>query len=121
MQNSSSWETYIDKLLRAKLDWEEEVPCRKVGPRKMYPASNNQQAIVAKEVCSGCHARVPCLELALATSEYFGVWGGTTEKDRQSVIRSLSTMADDERHERIVAMMSGFSKGQTGEGKTVSA
>ncbi|MFO7701064.1 MAG: WhiB family transcriptional regulator, partial [Acidimicrobiia bacterium] len=42
---------------------------------------------IALAVCAACPVRVECLGHALATNERFGVWGGTTEKERRSLAR----------------------------------
>src|SRR5262249_37834999 len=48
------------------------------GIRPAVGASHQQRAI-----CAGCVVREPCLEHALHACEKFGVWGGTSEKQRR--------------------------------------
>lgn len=36
----------------------------------------------AKAICDRCPVRKQCLEFALVNHEEFGVWGGTTQRDR---------------------------------------
>ncbi|MFE7419988.1 WhiB family transcriptional regulator [Rhodococcus sp. NPDC057529] len=38
----------------------------------------------AKSICGTCPVLVPCLEFALNAGEGFGIWGGTTERERRS-------------------------------------
>lgn len=39
----------------------------------------------AKDVCAGCPAVGPCLEYALVNVIRFGVWGGTSERERRRI------------------------------------
>lgn len=41
----------------------------------------------ALALCAGCPVREPCLEVATAEREQFGVWGGTTEAQRRRAMR----------------------------------
>ena len=44
------------------------------------------EARAALAVCNVCPVREDCLEHALETNERFGVWGGTTEKERRLML-----------------------------------
>jgi WhiB family redox-sensing transcriptional regulator len=39
----------------------------------------------ARQVCWDCPERHPCREYAIANPAMLGVWGGTTEKERQAI------------------------------------
>ncbi|MDQ3931349.1 MAG: WhiB family transcriptional regulator [Actinomycetota bacterium] len=39
--------------------------------------------------CSRCDVRQQCLEAAIANREIYGIWGGTLESDRRSLIRDI--------------------------------
>lgn len=41
----------------------------------------------AKAICRTCTVRDECLRFALDTSQEYGIWGGTDEKDRQRIRR----------------------------------
>jgi WhiB family transcriptional regulator, redox-sensing transcriptional regulator len=41
------------------------------------------QVAKAKSICAGCQVRQECLGYALATHQIHGVWGGTSEEERQ--------------------------------------
>ena len=60
--------------------------CRGLDPDVMFPVGNGKQAQIAidraKRVCARCPVLDQCREWALATSEEFGVWGGTDEAER---------------------------------------
>lgn len=46
----------------------------------------------ARSVCRSCPVQVDCLEHALATAAQ-GVWGGTTGKEREGIVRSRRRQA----------------------------
>ena len=50
----------------------------------MYP-SDARGVPAAKAVCAGCPVRQACLEFALANDERWGVWGGTSERQRRAM------------------------------------
>lgn len=43
----------------------------------------DDEVAIAKLICSGCPARMPCLEYALVHREESGIWGGTDEDERR--------------------------------------
>jgi WhiB family redox-sensing transcriptional regulator len=57
------------------------VPCRGITPL-MYDELGVARA---KAVCAGCPVREACLEFALANAERWGVWGGTSERQRRAM------------------------------------
>lgn len=50
----------------------------------MYP-SEASGVPAAKAMCAACPVRVACLEYAMANDERFGVWGGTSERQRRAM------------------------------------
>ena len=56
--------------------------CAEVDPELFYPETGAPNRD-AKRVCGGCDVRAECLAYALAHRERFGVWGGTTERERR--------------------------------------
>ena len=45
------------------------------------------KAKLAKEICAECPVRLLCLEHALEANEQYGIWGGTTYKERKLMKR----------------------------------
>jgi DNA-binding CsgD family transcriptional regulator len=43
------------------------------------------QVDAAKKVCAGCPVRTACLDWAIETRQYVGVWGGLSEKERHGL------------------------------------
>jgi WhiB family redox-sensing transcriptional regulator len=69
--------------------WRTQGRCRGTDPAIFYPSNEEDgaAAVEAKEICSTCPVRTPCLEHALAVREKFGVWGGLTERERRRMLR----------------------------------
>lgn len=68
--------------------WRAKGSCRGCDATIFYPPPDDDSlAAAAKEICSGCPVRKPCLEFALSTREKHGVWGGLTERERRRVLR----------------------------------
>ncbi len=51
----------------------------------------------AVRICGGCPFRQPCLAFALKHDERFGVWGGSTEADRERFARKRRGLSTVER------------------------
>ena len=56
--------------------------CAQTDPELFFPEKGGSTR-AAKAVCAGCPVRAQCLEHALAHDERFGVWGGTSERERR--------------------------------------
>jgi WhiB family transcriptional regulator, redox-sensing transcriptional regulator len=72
-------------------DWRADGACRRADPDLFFPISETgiaaQQIATAKRICAGCQVRWRCLEFAQQNDLLYGIWGGTTPKDRQRVRR----------------------------------
>lgn len=72
----------------AQDDWQERGACRDANPSLFFAPdheSNHQRRFretAAKAVCSHCPVRETCLAYARQTGEVYGIWGGTTERER---------------------------------------
>ncbi len=60
--------------------------CAQTDPEAFHPEKGGSTR-QAKQVCLRCDIREKCLQWALDTDQRFGVWGGTTERERR-VIKS---------------------------------
>lgn len=67
-------------------DWQSQANCLGVDPDLFFPERGASTA-EAKAVCAGCVVREQCLEYALANGEKFGIWGGTSERERRVIRR----------------------------------
>jgi WhiB family transcriptional regulator, redox-sensing transcriptional regulator len=59
--------------------------CRGLDPELFY-AEGGASVAKAKGICAQCPLRPKCLEWAIAREE-FGVWGGTTARERAAIRR----------------------------------
>ena len=63
----------------------DDAACRGLDPELFY-AEGNAAIAKAKTMCQACPVRRQCLEWAI-TREEFGVWGGTTARERAALRR----------------------------------
>lgn len=61
--------------------WMDHAECTNVDPALFFP-ERGEDVSQAKAVCRECPVRTECLEHAMANHETFGVWGGTSERER---------------------------------------
>lgn len=72
----------------ADRSWMDRAACRGVDPDLFHPDRGaNLVMREAKAVCAGCPVRARCLHYALETREIYGVWGGTSERERRRIRR----------------------------------
>ncbi|MGW4339749.1 WhiB family transcriptional regulator [Rhodococcus koreensis] len=70
-------------------DWQTHAQCRPLDTDLFFPREGEghgariRRERTAKEICQSCPVRNQCQNHALSTGEPFGIWGGTTEKDRR--------------------------------------
>lgn len=72
-------------------DWRHRAACRDEDPELFFPVSDMgpgaKQAENAKSVCARCPVRSECLAYALRNGLDYGVFGGTTERERRALTR----------------------------------
>ena len=69
--------------------WRGDARCRGTEAEVFYaPGTDGPDSDVARAMCLGCPVRVQCLDFAVATGELFGVWGGTTPRERRRLASS---------------------------------
>ena len=61
--------------------------CRGMGPAMFFP-SRIEDVKAAQRVCAACPVAAECLDYAMANNERFGIWGGTSERQRLRLRRS---------------------------------
>jgi WhiB family redox-sensing transcriptional regulator len=66
--------------------WMADGLCAQTDPEAFFPG-RGEPGRAAKAVCAACPVRAACLSYALEHSERFGVWGGTSERERRSLRR----------------------------------
>ncbi|MFI2407484.1 WhiB family transcriptional regulator [Micromonospora chersina] len=62
--------------------------CADVDPELFFPLSENAGPAIeeAKAICNSCAWTAECLSYALATRQMFGVWGGTSSRERFKIL-----------------------------------
>jgi WhiB family redox-sensing transcriptional regulator len=89
---AASFDSWLPKISPVE-DWMEDGECRKRGmtPDEFYPEGGDPIGRdAARAVCAACPAvvRRSCLEFALDNRLDWGIWGGTTGKDREDIRRN---------------------------------
>lgn len=62
--------------------WQDRAACRGLDTELFFP-KRGELAGVALATCGECPVRQPCLDHALGFAERFGIWGGTSERQRR--------------------------------------
>lgn len=72
-------------------DWVDEGLCRGQGARsdRVFFPERGGSTREAKTMCRQCPVQPQCLNYALRTNQKFGIWGGTTERERNTMRRKL--------------------------------
>lgn len=88
-------------------EWMEDAKCRGITATSLfYPDRSNDQVMQAKAVCKGLDGSAPCpvlqtcFDYAMDTEEKFGVWGGTSERERRRIKKSRLAQQVRERRNR---------------------
>ena len=85
----------LDDYVR-KTSWMDDprVKCRGTSPALFYPNQPSSEVARAKAVCNGedgsppCPMKSVCIRHAIDENEMYGVWGGTSERDRRKIQRA---------------------------------
>ena len=71
-------------------EWAVEGNCWDSTSVDFFPPNMTKLAIHrAKQVCSTCPVREPCLGYALLTRQIGGIWGGRDLDERQRIVRRI--------------------------------
>lgn len=91
--------TAIIRIDVSPMPWADQAACRGVNPELFFPAQHTPSG-EAKAVCATCPVATECLDYALDNREVFGVWGGTSEKQRRLIRRDRRRTAAPVSHNR---------------------
>ena len=72
--------------------WQAEAICAdldELEADKIFFPERGGSSKAARALCAKCPARAPCLEYALDNRESFGIWGGTSERERRKLRKAL--------------------------------
>jgi WhiB family transcriptional regulator, redox-sensing transcriptional regulator len=68
-----------------EMGWVDQALCTEVDTGDLWFPEKGGSSRQAKRVCAGCPVRQACLEYALEHDIRWGVWGGTSERQRRSM------------------------------------
>ena len=68
----------------ARVGWRHGALCAQTDLELFFPPRGNQNR-AAKAVCAQCPVCAECLDYALTHRESYGIWGGTTERERRAL------------------------------------
>ncbi|WP_370366306.1 WhiB family transcriptional regulator [Catenulispora sp. GP43] len=83
----------LDEDPTRRLEWQEQAACRDYDSRLFFepdherPHARIRREQEAKKICAACPVQAECLRFAESGSGEFGVWGGTTQRERVSARR----------------------------------
>ena len=66
--------------------WRVDAACADKHPDMFFPGRGGATE-PAKRVCAGCPVKADCLDHALRHREVFGIWAGTSERERRVLRR----------------------------------
>lgn len=70
------------------MDWYDLAACRDEPHDLFFPnVGDGKTAAVAKSICATCPVAAECLAYAQDIKATGGIWGGTTDKERQKLRR----------------------------------
>lgn len=76
-------------IIQQGLTWQVGARCLEVDPEVFFPERGGSSK-AARAVCNDCPVKAECLRYALANREQFGIWGGTSERERRR-LRKLAS------------------------------
>lgn len=75
----------------AEREWVSLALCRNQDDKdSFFPEHGNDAGVKAKAVCRRCDVKPQCLQYALGHDERFGIWGGTTPRERRKLQRRVA-------------------------------
>ncbi len=67
--------------------WMEEAVCGGAETEAFYSDTERFLRRLTEQYCKKCPVMNQCLEYALASEDQFGVWGGTTPRQRREMLK----------------------------------
>ena len=72
-------------LLNQDFEWTDAAACKGMPVSNFFPLKGESNQIVraAKAVCNDCVVKTDCLNFAIDNFMPYGIWGGTSIKERR--------------------------------------
>jgi WhiB family redox-sensing transcriptional regulator len=81
--DDSEFYSHLLDLVNSRPEWHKDAACKQVDV-SFFPGRGIDQRPI-KAICKGCPVRQECLDFALDNNENYGVWGGTSERERRHI------------------------------------
>jgi WhiB family redox-sensing transcriptional regulator len=82
----------VDLLGVESPDWYEHAECRGAPQDTFFPGQG-EDTKPAIAICNVCPVAVECLAWALDHGEKYGIWGGTSERERRHMRKDWERIA----------------------------
>lgn len=73
-------------------EWKDMAACTTIDPDLFFPIKGGDNR-AAKKICARCEVKIDCLSLGLYERE--GVWGGLSQRERQTLRAKNRWMMDN--------------------------
>lgn len=89
--------------------WQDSAACRDSDselffePDNEWPVVRMRREQAAKKICAACPVRADCLRFAESGPEVFGIWGGTTQRERANGRRRRRRKPEPVRRQPVMA------------------
>lgn len=87
MQPGDLPEFTLEEFAAPRPAWQAKGACRSDGTAAYFVGPGGDQS-AGKARCAGCPVKGPCLAYALADLSIRGIWGGTSDRERQALRRA---------------------------------
>lgn len=74
----------------AAVRWQDHKACSVANAELFFPERGGSSS-AARAICAKCPVRTACLRYALEHHEKFGIWGGTSERERRRLMKLSDT------------------------------
>ncbi len=78
--------TLISRINQSRPAWHGLAACQGRHDLNFFP-SRGEDGQPARKLCAACPVADACLDHAIEQPEYFGIWGGTPERQRRELRR----------------------------------
>ena len=74
-------------LFEGTQPWMQHGECAGIGPEndRIFFPQRGESSSEARTMCAKCKVTEDCLEYALRTNQQYGIWGGTSNRERKRI------------------------------------
>lgn len=70
-------------------DFRSDALCAQTDPELFFPEKGGSTRL-AKRICAQCEAQSECRQYALDNDERYGIWGGLSAEERETLRRAAA-------------------------------